>query len=66
MGEVIQVLKDRFEMEPYAKKFGITVSVGAAEFDPDEMATVNDVLRAADADMYDSKLDGERETEAVG
>lgn len=36
-------------------KFGITLSIGAAEFDPDTMASVNDVLRAADADMYDAK-----------
>jgi len=36
-------------------KFGITMSVGCAEFDPDTMASVNDVLRAADADMYEHK-----------
>jgi len=36
-------------------KFGISVSAGTAQFDPDEMATVNDLLRAADADMYAQK-----------
>lgn len=36
-------------------EFGITMSIGCAEFDPDTMASVNDVLRAADADMYENK-----------
>ncbi len=35
--------------------FGISVSIGCAEFDADTMVTMNDVLRAADADMYDRK-----------
>jgi diguanylate cyclase (GGDEF)-like protein len=37
------------------QKFGIHVSAGVAEFDPDEMATVNDLLRCADTDMYRDK-----------
>ena len=36
-------------------KFGIAMSAGCAEFEPDAMASVNDVLRAADADMYEAK-----------
>ena len=36
-------------------KFGIHVSAGVAEFDLDKMATVNDLLRSADADMYRDK-----------
>jgi len=36
-------------------KFGIAMSAGCAEFDPETMASVNDVLRAADADMYEAK-----------
>jgi diguanylate cyclase (GGDEF)-like protein len=36
-------------------KFGIHVSAGIAEFDADNMATVNDLLRSADADMYRDK-----------
>ena len=39
------------------KDYGITVSIGVAEFDPDQMATPNDLLRAADADMYERKGD---------
>ena len=42
-------------------KFGITVSIGGAEFDPETMASVNDILRAADMDMYDSKSASLRE-----
>jgi diguanylate cyclase (GGDEF)-like protein len=48
-------------------KFGVTISVGRAEFDPDRMATVNDALRAADADMYDRKASGpEGSTKVAG
>lgn len=36
-------------------KFGISMSIGCAAFDPETMASVNDVLRAADADMYEAK-----------
>jgi diguanylate cyclase (GGDEF)-like protein len=36
-------------------KFGVHVSAGVAEFIPEEMATVNDLLRSADADMYRDK-----------
>jgi len=36
-------------------KFGVRVSVGIAQFNADKMATVNDLLRAADADMYANK-----------
>lgn len=50
-----QRVVSRVATDTVLTKFGISVSVGTAEFDPDEMATVNDVLRAADADMYDSK-----------
>lgn len=39
-------------------RFGIQVSAGVAMFDLDEMATVNDLLRAADADMYRQKAEG--------
>jgi diguanylate cyclase (GGDEF)-like protein len=38
-------------------RFGIHVSAGIAEFDPDRMATVNDLLRSADADMYRDKAE---------
>lgn len=41
--------------EETLSKFGITMSVGCAEFDAETMASVNDVLRQADADMYENK-----------
>ncbi|MGD8279733.1 MAG: sensor domain-containing diguanylate cyclase [Gemmatimonadota bacterium] len=46
---------DRVQTDETLGKFGISVSAGTAQFDPDEMATVNDLLRAADADMYAQK-----------
>jgi diguanylate cyclase (GGDEF)-like protein len=45
----------RIQSDETLTKFGISVSAGTAQFDPDEMATVNDLLRAADADMYAQK-----------
>ncbi|MEM7414177.1 MAG: diguanylate cyclase [Gemmatimonadota bacterium] len=45
-------------------KFGISISIGCAAFDPDTMASVNDVLRAADADMYDAKAKRHEELKA--
>jgi diguanylate cyclase (GGDEF)-like protein len=47
-------------------KFGISISIGCAEFDPEKMASVNDVLRAADADMYDAKARRHSELQAGG
>lgn len=45
-------------------KFGISMSIGCAEFDPETMASVNDVLRAADSDMYEAKARRHAELEA--
>lgn len=45
-------------------KFGISISIGCAEFDHDAMATVNDVLRAADSDMYEQKAKRHSEMKA--
>jgi diguanylate cyclase (GGDEF)-like protein len=45
----------RVEVDPILTKFGITLSCGIAVFDPETMASVNDILRAADTDMYASK-----------
>ncbi len=47
-------------------KFGISISIGCAEFDPGTMASVNDVLRAADADMYEAKAQRHAEMKAGG
>lgn len=57
--EGVRAYVDRVErhvkIDETLAKFGISVSAGIAEFDLDEMATVNDLLRAADADMYERK-----------
>jgi diguanylate cyclase (GGDEF)-like protein len=37
-------------------KFGVSVSAGCAVFDEDTMSTAEDVLHAADADLYEQRL----------
>ena len=56
----------RVRNDPTLKGFGITVSIGVAEFDRDDMASVNDVLRAADANMYGVKAEALETKEAAG
>ena len=51
----VERVEDRMLEDETLSKFAITMSVGCAEFDPETMASVNDVLRAADADMYENK-----------
>jgi diguanylate cyclase (GGDEF)-like protein len=51
----VERVKARAATHDTLNKFGIHVSAGIAEFDPDKMATVNDLLRSADADMYRDK-----------
>jgi diguanylate cyclase (GGDEF)-like protein len=51
----IERVQDMVGSNEILAKFGITISVGCAEFDPETMASVNDVFRAADADMYEAK-----------
>ena len=62
----VERVQQRLEEEETLSKFGITMSVGCAEFDAEEMASVNDVLRAADADMYDHKAKRQAEAKAEG
>jgi diguanylate cyclase (GGDEF)-like protein len=47
----------RVKTDETLSRFDIHVSAGTAYFDLDEMATVNDLLRAADADMYKKKAE---------
>ena len=51
----VERVQRRLADDETLSKFDITMSVGCAEFDAEEMASVNDVLRAADADMYEQK-----------
>ena len=62
----IERVKDQVEKNDVLASFGISISVGCAEFDPDTMATVNDVFRAADADMYEAKAKRHAELNAGG
>jgi diguanylate cyclase (GGDEF)-like protein len=53
----VERVATRAEADETLRKFGIHVSAGIAEFEPDQMATVNDLLRRADADMYRDKAE---------
>lgn len=46
---------ERVAEDPLLAEHGVTVSVGLAEFDRASMKTVEDVLQAADGDMYRTK-----------
>jgi diguanylate cyclase (GGDEF)-like protein len=62
----IERVKEQVAKNDVLASFGISISVGCAEFDPDTMATVNDVFRAADADMYEAKAKRHAELNAGG
>ncbi len=46
---------ERVAADPLLSRYGVTVSHGIAEFDPDSMFEVEDLIRAADEDLYRSK-----------
>jgi diguanylate cyclase (GGDEF)-like protein len=48
-------VRDRVSADAVMSPLGITVSVGVAVFDPVTMRTVDDLVHAADADMYRAK-----------
>jgi diguanylate cyclase (GGDEF)-like protein len=47
-------------------RFDISISCGIAAFDPETMVSVNDVLRAADSDLYAAKAASEADKKAAG
>ncbi|MGA7800232.1 MAG: diguanylate cyclase [Gammaproteobacteria bacterium] len=51
---VSRVVK-RVETDAVMSEYGVTVSVGFAEFDPESMKTTEDVIQTADEDMYRRK-----------
>jgi diguanylate cyclase (GGDEF)-like protein len=53
----VERVESRAKADETLARFGIHVSAGIAVFDLDDMATVNDLLRAADADMYRRKAE---------
>ncbi|MEX2049027.1 MAG: hypothetical protein WEB90_05575, partial [Gemmatimonadota bacterium] len=60
----VERVESRLSKDETLAKFGIQVSAGVALFDLDEMATVNDLLRAADADMYRRKAESSTKRKA--
>lgn len=51
-----QRVANRLAAHPELARHGVTVSVGIGEFDPVTMLEVEDVIRAADQELYRSKL----------
>jgi diguanylate cyclase (GGDEF)-like protein len=50
---------NRVAGDPVMSRLGVTVSVGLAEFDRTSMKTMDDIISAADADMY--RIKGQRQ-----
>ena len=48
-------VKERLGADAILGEYGITVSIGLAEFDPASMKSTADVIQAADMDMYSAK-----------
>jgi diguanylate cyclase (GGDEF)-like protein len=51
----VQRIRDRIAQDPLMSRLNVTTSVGVALFDPETMRTQEDVIRAADEAMYQSK-----------
>lgn len=51
----VRRVSDRVASDGMLSEHGITISIGLAEFDRASMKTMEDVMQAADADMYRSK-----------
>jgi diguanylate cyclase (GGDEF)-like protein len=48
-------VENRVAAHPELSKYGLTVSYGIAEFDPIKMFEVEDLVQAADRDLYRAK-----------
>jgi len=51
----VRRIRERMTEDPIMSPLGITASVGVSSFDPETMRTQEDVIHAADEDMYRSK-----------
>jgi diguanylate cyclase (GGDEF)-like protein len=51
----VRRVNERVSADALMGEYGLTVSVGLAEFDPASMKGAEDVIQAADIDMYSSK-----------
>ena len=52
----IKRVMGRVEHDPIMTSMGVSVSIGLAEFDRASMKTMDDILSAADSDMYRVKI----------
>ncbi|MGW8264903.1 MAG: diguanylate cyclase [Longimicrobiales bacterium] len=55
---------DRVRQDPELARYGVTVSYGIGEFDPATMFEVEDLVRAADAQLHQAKAGRGRDPEA--
>ena len=53
----VRRVTERVAEDPILGEYGITVSIGIAEFDRATMKSMKDVIQAADMDMYSAKAD---------
>jgi diguanylate cyclase (GGDEF)-like protein len=53
---------DRVGQDPELARYGVSVSFGIGEFDPATMFEVEDLVRAADAQLHQAKVDRGRES----
>jgi diguanylate cyclase (GGDEF)-like protein len=53
---------DRVRRDPDLSRYGVSVSFGIGEFDPATMFEVEDLVRAADAQLHQSKVDRGRDS----
>jgi len=61
----VERVQERVVRDKTLSGFGIQVSAGTAHFDLDQMATANDLIRAADSDMYRKKAERGGEQKAA-
>jgi diguanylate cyclase (GGDEF)-like protein len=62
----IKRVVDRVAHDPIMSSMGVTASIGLAEFDRASMKTMDDILSAADADMYRVKERRQKQRRASG
>jgi diguanylate cyclase (GGDEF)-like protein len=61
----IERVRERMAQDPIMGPRGVTTSTGIAEFDRATMTTMDDIIHAADADMYRSKSRHNAERQAA-
>jgi len=53
-------IQDKVAEQPTLAKYGVSVSFGVGEFDPETMSDIEEVIQLADEDLYRSKDQGSR------